>query len=80
MNKHSQKVLEFPILLEWIASFAKSHSGKEAVQKLRPIKGRLARERTRFESFSEIWDLAAGQVTEASFKLPDLHLLAPIDS
>ena len=80
MNKHSQTVLEFPLVLKWISSFAKSHSGQEAVQNLRPIKGRLARERKLFESFSQIWDLAAGQVPEASFQLPDLQLLAPIDS
>ena len=80
MNKHSQTVLEFPILLEWIASFAKSPSGRTAVQNLRPIKGRIARERQLFESLSLIWDLAAGQVPDVSFALPDLQLLAPIDS
>ena len=80
MNQHSQKILEFPDLLDWIASHCRSESGADAVRRIQPVAGKVPRRQKLYKDFAAVSALIPEGIPCGAFTLPDLKRLAPEDS
>ncbi|WDE98353.1 endonuclease MutS2 [Lentisphaera profundi] len=80
MNQHSQKILEFPDLLNWIASYARSTSGKMSISRLQPSSAKVPRRQQLYKDFDAVTQLIPEGIPCSNFSLPDLKRLNAEDS
>ncbi|MDD7987065.1 endonuclease MutS2 [Lentisphaera marina] len=80
MNQHSQQILEFPELLNWIASFARSSSGKKSIARIQPSGAKVPRRQKLYRDFDAVTQLIPEGIPCSAFSLPDLSALNAVDS
>ena len=80
MNQHSQQILEFPELLNWIASYARSTSGKNSIARLQPSTAKVPRRQKLYRDFDAVTQLIPEGIPCSTFSLPDLTPLKAVDS